>query len=105
MCVSIQAHGGRRIDIVRLLTWNELNIGSILFIGLTSGYVMAILGMWTGRIPGLVSIDIADFGRRYIVSDRSGGLVFLMLSHLANSVIFVLFWAWQLCQIVLFRYL
>lgn len=61
--------------------------------GLIAGYVMAIAGLWAGRLPGLVAVDIADFGRRYMVSDRPSAWLFGLASHLANSVILTLLWA------------
>lgn len=54
---------------------------------------MAIAGLWAGRLPGLVAVDIADFGRRYMVSDRPSAWLFGLASHLANSVILTLLWA------------
>ena len=61
--------------------------------GSIAGYVMAIAGLWAGRIPGLASVDIADFGRRYMVSDRPSAWFFGLASHLTNSVILTLLWA------------
>src|SRR5262249_4574476 len=46
-----------------------------------------------GRVPGLNAIDIADFGRRYIVSDRPSAWFFGLASHLANSIILAFLWA------------
>jgi hypothetical protein len=54
---------------------------------------MAMAGLWAGAIPGLVAIDIADFGRRYMVSDRPSAWLFGLASHLANSIVLVLVWA------------
>ena len=56
-----------------------------------------MVGLWAGRIPGLIAVDIADFGRRYIVSDRPSAWIVGLLTHLANSIILTLFWA---CVIV-----
>src|SRR5687768_7854260 len=53
---------------------------------------MALAGLWAGRVPGLVAVDIADFGRRYMVSDRSSAWLFGLFSHLANSIVLVLIW-------------
>lgn len=75
------------------LSWRELDFGSVVFAGLMGGYIMAIAGLWAGKVPGLSSFDIADFGRRYIVSDRPSAWYFGMASHLINSVIFVFVWA------------
>jgi hypothetical protein len=65
----------------------------VVIAGLIAGYVMAIAGLWAGRLPGLVAVDIADFGRRYMVSDRPSAWLFGLASHLANSVILTLLWA------------
>ena len=54
---------------------------------------MAVAGLWAARIPGLAAVDIADFGRRYMVSDRPSAWFFGLLSHLANSVLLVMVWA------------
>ena len=54
---------------------------------------MALAGLWAGRVPGLVAIDIADYGRRYMISDRPSAWLLGLASHLANSVLLVLFWA------------
>jgi hypothetical protein len=55
---------------VQLLSWHQVDFPSVVLAGLVAGYVMAIGGLWAGTIPGLVAVDIADFGRRYMVSDR-----------------------------------
>ncbi len=78
---------------MELLTWREVDLGGVVLAGLVAGYVMALAGLWSGRIPGLVAIDIADYGRRYMVSDRPSAWLFGMASHLANSVVLVLAWA------------
>jgi hypothetical protein len=44
-------------------------------------------------VPGLVAIDIPDFGRRYIVSDRPAAWFAGLLSHEINSVLLTLAWA------------
>ena len=75
------------------LTWREIDLGGVLLAGLVAGYVMAMAGLWASRVPGLVAIDIADFGRRYVVADRPSAWFFGMISHLVNSVILVLAWA------------
>lgn len=51
------------------LSWRELDVGSVALAGLISGYLMALTGLWASRLPGLVAIDIAKYGRRYMVSD------------------------------------
>jgi len=78
---------------MQALSWREIDFAGVVLAGLIGGYVMAIFGLWAGKIPGLTAIDIADFGRRYIVSDRPSAWYFGMLSHLANSVILVFLWA------------
>jgi hypothetical protein len=78
---------------MELLSWREVDLGGVLLGGLVGGYVMALVGLWAGRVPGLVAVDIADFGRRYMVSDRSSAWVLGMASHLANSILLVLLWA------------
>jgi hypothetical protein len=78
---------------LELLTWREIDLGGVLLAGLVAGYVMAMAGLWAGRVPGFVAIDIADFGRRYIVADRPSAWFFGMVSHLVNSVLLVMVWA------------
>jgi hypothetical protein len=75
------------------LSWREVDLRGVLLAGLIAGYVMALVGLWAGRLPGLVAVDIADFGRRYMVSDRPSAWLLGMASHLANSIILVLLWA------------
>jgi hypothetical protein len=75
------------------LSWREVDLGSVALAGLAGGYVMALAGLWASRLPGLVAIDIADYGRRYMVSDRPSAWLFGLASHLANSVLLVLAWA------------
>jgi hypothetical protein len=70
-----------------------LDLSGVVLAALIAGYVMAIAGLWAGRIPGLAAVDIADFGRRYMVSDRPSAWFFGMASHLANSVILAFLWA------------
>jgi hypothetical protein len=78
---------------MQLLSWREVDFASVVLAGLAAGYVMAIAGLWAGRIPGLVAVDIADFGRRYMGSDRSSAWLFGFVSHLVNSVLLVFLWA------------
>jgi hypothetical protein len=78
---------------MEFLTWREVDLGGVALTGLVAGYLMALSGLWAGRVPGLVAFDIADFGRRYMVSDRPSAWLFGMASHLANSVVLVLGWA------------
>jgi hypothetical protein len=76
-----------------VLSWRELDFSGVIVAGLIAGYVMAIVGLWAGRVPGLVAVDIADFGRRYMVSDRPSAWFFGLASHLVNSVILAFLWA------------
>jgi hypothetical protein len=78
---------------VRFLSWREVDFAGVLLAGLAAGYVMAMAGLWAGRIRGLVAVDIADFGRRYMVSDRPSAWLLGLASHLANSVLLVFLWA------------
>ncbi len=75
------------------LSWREVDFTGVVVAGLASGYVMAIAGLWAGRVRGLVTVDIADYGRRYMVSDRPSAWVLGFISHLANSILLVLLWA------------
>jgi hypothetical protein len=76
-----------------VLSWREVDFAGVAVAGLIAGYVMAIAGLWAGRVPGLAAVDIADFGRRYMVSDRPSAWFFGLASHLANSVILTFVWA------------
>ena len=76
-----------------VLSWHQVDFAGVVLSGLIAGYVMAISGLWAGRVPGLVAVDIADFGRRYMVSDRPSAWFFGLASHLVNSIILVLLWA------------
>lgn len=76
-----------------VLSWRELDFAGVVLGGLIAGYLMTIAGLWAGRFPGLSAIDIADFGRRYMVSDRPSAWFFGLASHLANSVILAMVWA------------
>jgi hypothetical protein len=75
------------------LNWREVDFGGVVLAGLAAGYVMALVGLWAGRLPGLVAVDIADYGRRYMVSDRPSAWLLGLLSHLANSILLVLVFA------------
>lgn len=46
------------------LSWREVDLGGVVLVGLIAGYLMALAGLWAGRVPGLVAIDIAEWGRR-----------------------------------------
>jgi hypothetical protein len=78
---------------VTALSWREVDFAGVVIAGLVAGYLMAAAGLWAGRVPGLAAVDIADFGRRYMVSDRPSAWFFGLVSHLANSVILALVWA------------
>jgi hypothetical protein len=78
---------------MELLTWREVDFASVVLVGLIAGYLMALAGLWAGAVPGMVAFDIADFGRRYMVSDRPSAWLLGMVSHLANSILLVLLWA------------
>lgn len=81
---------------MELLSSRQVDFASVLLAGLAAGYVMELAGLWAAAIPGLVSLDIADFGRRYIVSDRPSAWLLGLGSHLANSVLLVLVFAMAL---------
>ena len=76
-----------------VVSWREIDLGGVALAGLVAGYVMALVGLWAGRLPGLVAIDIADFGRRYMVSDRPSAWLLGLVAHLANSFLLALVWA------------
>jgi hypothetical protein len=76
-----------------VLSWREIDFAGIVLAGLVAGYVMAIAGLWAGKVPGLVSFDIADYGRRYMVSDRPSAWLLGFVSHLVNSILLVYLWA------------
>jgi len=78
---------------VDALTWREVDLGSVVLAALAAGYVMLLIGLWVGRLPGFVAIDIADYGRRYMVSDRPSAWLLGLGSHLMNSFLLVLAWA------------
>lgn len=75
------------------LGFRQIDFAAVVFAGLTAGYVMALAGLWAGRVPGLSAVDIADFGRRYMVSDRPSAWFFGLGSHLVNSVLLTFVWA------------
>jgi hypothetical protein len=78
---------------VEIVSWREMDFAGVVLAGLVAGYVMALGGLWAGTISWLVAIDIADFGRRYMASDRPTAWLLGMGSHLINSVLLVLLWA------------
>ena len=81
------------VEVVDTLTWRQVDFGGVVLAGITGGYLMALVGLWAGRVRYLVAIDIADFGRRYMVSDRASAWLLGFLSHLLNSILLVLLWA------------
>ncbi len=76
-----------------MLSWREVDFAGVVLAGFVGGYIMAMAGLWASRIPGLAAIDIADFGRRYMASDRPSAWILGMVSHLINSVLLTLVWA------------
>ena len=78
---------------VHILTWREVDFPGIVLAGLIAGYAMAIAGLWAGSVPGLAAVDIADFGRRYMASDRPSAWLLGLASHLVNSVLLTFAWA------------
>ncbi len=78
---------------IQFLSWREVDFAGVVLAGLIAGYIMAVAGLWAGRVPGLVAVDIADFGRRYMVSDRPSAWFFGLFSHLVNSILLVFVFA------------
>jgi hypothetical protein len=78
---------------MQVLSWRELDFAGVVLAGLVAGYVMALAGLWAGSVRGLVVIDIADLGRRYMVSDSPMAWLVGIVSHLINSVLLVFVWA------------
>lgn len=78
---------------MQFLSWQEVNFAGVVLAGLIAGYLMAMAGLWAAAVPGLVAFDIANIGRRYMVSDRPGAWLLGMASHLVNSILLVLLWA------------
>lgn len=78
---------------MQVLSWQQIDLGSVVFAGLVAGYVMQLAGLWADAVPGLVGVDFADFGRRYIISDRPSAWIVGLLSHLANSILLVFVFA------------
>jgi len=81
------------VEVVDTLTWRQVDFGGVVLAGITGGYLMALVGLWAGRVRYLVAIDIADYGRRYMVSDRASAWLLGLLSHLLNSILLLLLWA------------
>ena len=78
---------------MQVLSWRELDFAGVILAGFVAGYVMALAGLWAGSVRGLVVIDIADLGRRYMVSDSPMAWLVGIVSHLINSVLLVFVWA------------
>lgn len=78
---------------LHVLSWRQVDFVGVVLVGLIAGYVMEFAGLWAGSVPGLVAFDIADFGRRYMISDRPSAWLLGLASHLANSILLVLVWA------------
>jgi len=76
-----------------VLSWRNVDVGAVVLAGLVAGYVMAVAGLWAGSVPGLVGVDIADYGRRYMAADRPAAWLIGLGSHLVNSVLLVLLFA------------
>jgi hypothetical protein len=83
---------GKRV-MFEVQSWRDIDFAGVVLAGLVAGYVMAIAGLWAGKVPGLVSFDIADYGRRYMVSDRPSAWLLGFVSHLVNSILLVYLWA------------
>ena len=78
---------------MHFLNWREVDFEGVALAGVIAGYIMAFGGLWAGRVPGLAAVDIADFGRRYMVSDRPSAWFLGLASHLINSVLLTFLWA------------
>lgn len=85
-------HTGPAGNSLDVLSWRDVDLASVALAAMAAGYVMAIAGLWAGRVPGLSAIDIADYGRRYVVSDRPSAWILGFACHLANFLL-VLAWA------------
>jgi hypothetical protein len=75
------------------LTLRQVDVVSVVLVGLIAGYLMELAGLWAGAVSWLVAVDIADFGRRYVVSDRPSAWLLGLAFHLANSILLVLVYA------------
>lgn len=75
------------------LSWREVDFVGVAIAGFIAGYVTAISGLWAGKVPGLATMDFADFGRRYMASDSAIAWLFGLVSHLTNSVLLTFLWA------------
>ena len=67
-----------------------MDLSGVVLARLSAGYLMAVADSGLSRVPGLVAINIADYGRRYMISDRPSAWLLGLASHLANSVLVVL---------------
>lgn len=75
------------------LSWRQVDFAGVVVVGLIAGYVMELAGLWADAVPGLTGLDLADFGRRYIISDRPSAWLLGLASHLANSILLVFVFA------------
>ncbi len=78
---------------MEILSWRQVDFAGVALASVVAGYVMAVAGLWAGRVPGLTSVDVADFGRRYMISDRPSAWLFGLVAHLFNSTLLVFLWA------------
>ncbi len=78
---------------MHMWTWRQVDFGGVVLVGLIAGYLMELAGLWAGAVPWLVAVDIADFGRRYVVSDRPSAWLLGLAFHLTNSILLVLAFA------------
>ena len=47
---------------MQVLSWHDVDCAGDVLVGLIVGYLMALAGLWTGAVAGLVAFDIADYG-------------------------------------------
>ena len=80
-------------QVARCRCCREVDLSRAVLARLSAGYLMALADSGLSKVPGLVAIDIADYGRRYMISDRPSAWLLELALHLANSVLLVLFWA------------
>jgi hypothetical protein len=99
VCISCEyrldadAQRERSLAMLHVLSLHQVDLGNVALVGLIAGYVMALAGLWAGAIPGLAAVDIADFGRRYMIADRPSAWLLGLASHLVNSILLVLVFA------------
>ena len=68
-------------------------VGLALFAGLAAAYVQAITGYWLEGVPGLLRVDVAESGKRYLGGEVPGWRVVGMLAHLCNGALLGLLYA------------